>query len=312
MNSRKPVLVTCPPRAGSTWVARIISASPSVGYIREPFSRNQHPGICAARFEHWFPYITDDNECFYYQHIKNTLCFRYNVTGHLKAIRSLKDVGCFLKNYPEFLAYRLRGVRAFVKGADSVFMAEWLARTFDMDVVILIRHPAAFASSWKRLNWTHEFSHFLRQPLLMRDYLYPFEEQIKEYARKEHDHDIVNQAILLWNIIYSAVRKYQESHKDWVFLRHEDISRDPLGQFRDLFQRLDLDFSARVRRVIQESSSPSNPVEAPPGRSTQKHIKRDSKANIWNWKKRLTETEIERIREQVEDIAKAFYSETDW
>jgi hypothetical protein len=33
---------------------------------------------------------------------------------------------------------------------------------------------------------------------------------------------------------------------------------------------------------------------------------------MWNWKNRLTPTEIKTIRERVEDISKVFYSNEDW
>ena len=48
---------------------------------------------------------------------------------------------------------------------------------------------------------------------------------------------------MLWNMIYGTVRRYQEDHPDWIFLRHEDISMDPAAHFRDLFEQLDLAFT---------------------------------------------------------------------
>jgi hypothetical protein len=188
-----------------------------------------------------------------------------------------------------------------------VFSTEWLASTFDMDVIVLIRHPAAFTSSLKRLNWTHPFSHFLEQPLLMRDHLSSFEAEIREYVDKEHD--IIDQATLLWRLIYHMVIKYQNNHNDWIFIRHEDLSRDPLRGFQNLFNNLNLEFSEHVRETIKEYTNSTNPSEAP---EKGQSLKRDSKSNILNWKSRLTVSEIERIRTQVEDISSVFYSDKDW
>jgi hypothetical protein len=69
-----------------------------------------------------------------------------------------------------------------------------------MIVVVMVRHPAAVASSYKRLNWTHPFSHFLVQPLLMSKYLSPFEREISDFARLEHD--IIEQAAFLWKLVH--------------------------------------------------------------------------------------------------------------
>jgi len=286
----------------------MIAASPAIGYINEPFNINRgHRGICGARFPYWFMYVTGENQFAYYEHIKNTIEFRYNIIGALKETRSLGDARRVFREYKTFSISRFCNVTPLVKDPIAVLSAEWLANTFGMDVLVLIRHPAAFTSSLKRLNWAHPFSHFLQQPLLMRDHLRPFEVQIREYANEEHD--IIDQAILLWKIIHSVIIKYRAHHKDWIFLRHEDISRDPLGHFRNLFGRFDLDFSLRVKSVIQEYSNPSNPTEAPEGDS---FLKRDSRANVWNWKNRLTDSEIDRIREQIESISGAFYSDADW
>jgi hypothetical protein len=194
-----------------------------------------------------------------------------------------------------------------MKDPIALFSAEWLAKRFDMNVIVLIRHPAAFASSIRRLNWTHRFSHFLNQPLLMQDHLGLFEAEIREFA--EHEHDILDQAILLWRIIHHMILKYQDAHKDWFFLRHEDMSEDPLSHFEYLFKNLNLDFTEHVKTVIQDYTDSSNPTEA---RKDHVFTKRDSKSNVKSWKKKLTEEEIVRLHTGVEDISKAFYSDEDW
>ena len=41
-------------------------------------------------------------------------------------------------------------------------------------------------------------------------------------------------------------------------------------------------------------------------------MKLDSRANVDNWKKRLTEDEIDRIRKMTEDVSPLFYSDAEW
>lgn len=285
----------------------MLAESPSVGYIDEPFNLNHPLGICGARFDHWFTYISDDNESTYYKQIKATVGFSYDLIAQAKTIRSGRDARRALREYRTFATHRTAGVRPLIKDPIAVFSAEWLASTFNMDVLVLIRHPAAFAGSLKRMDWTHPFSHFLAQPALMRDHLQPFEAEIREYA--DHEHGIVDQAALLWRLIHHMILKYQNNHDHWVFLRHEDLSRDPEKGFEDLFRTFNLDMPERARRAIAEYSDASNPSEAVQRADS---LRRNSRANIWNWKRRLTPSEIERIREQVEDISKHFYSDDDW
>src|SRR5436190_552737 len=78
--------------------------------------------------------------------------------------------------------------------------------------VLLVRHPAAFAASVKRLHLRHPFGDFLAQPLMLRDWLGPFRAELEAFARAEQE--IVDQAILLWNVIHHALAAYRARHPD--------------------------------------------------------------------------------------------------
>jgi hypothetical protein len=307
MNIRKPILVTGSHRSGTTWVGKMLAASSAIGYIHEPFNLTHRPGICTAKFPYWFTYVTEENEAPYYEALKKTLAFRFDIRAELPAIQSFRHVGRMLKNYKNFSLYRYRQATPLMKDPIALFSSEWLARTFDMSVIVLIRHPAAFASSISRLNWTHNFSHFLNQPLLMRDYLAPFEAEIRAFVEKEHA--ILEQAILLWRIIHYLILHYQEKHKDWIFLRHEDISIDPLHHFEYLYKKMNLTMTDKEKQVIEDFSGEDNPTEA-----TKGHIleKRNSKSNIKSWKKKFTEKELTSLRTKVEEISHMLYSDADW
>ena len=256
----------------------------------------------------WFLYVTSDNEAPYLDALTKTLGCSYNALDEACTIRSPRDAARLIRDWGNFLYQRSRGSRPLMKDPIAFFSAEWLADRFGADVIILVRHPAAFASSLKRLGWRHDFSDMLEQPLLMRDYLGPFEEEMQAYVR--HEHDIIDQAALLWKIIYHVAARNRESHPDWVFVLHEELSRNPLDGFRDLFSAVGLTFTPAIEAVVSTSTSRDNPAEVPEG--TIHSWKRDSKANIWNWKERLTDAEVDRIHTIVNDVAVKFYSETDW
>lgn len=298
-----PILVTGSHRSGSTWVGRMIAKSPSVGYIHEPFNPAHRPGICGAYFDYWFTYVSDENSQFYYDHIKNCLNFKYQLVKELKVIKSTKDFVRLLRDSSRTFAYRAFRKRPLVKDPISVFSAEWLAESFNMDVIVLIRHPAAFAGSLKEAYWPHPFSHFLQQPLLMQQHLYNYKSEIEEFARESKD--IIDQAILLWNLMHYMILKYKKRHQNWKFVRHEELSAEPVSEFGKLFESLGLDYSFSVQKSIAEHSNPTN-------HNKHNQLKRDSKSNICSWQKRLTETEIIRIKEGTKDIAAEFYNEEDW
>lgn len=124
MVCRRPMLVTGSHRSGSTWVGRMIAASSTVGYIHEPFNLHHRLGICRAKFNYWFPYISKENESTYYKPIKDTLCFSYDLIDGIKSIGSLKDVARLARDYTHFLLCRISNVRPLIKDPIGVFSAE--------------------------------------------------------------------------------------------------------------------------------------------------------------------------------------------
>jgi hypothetical protein len=173
-------------------------------------------------------------------------------------------------------------------------------------VVITVRHPAAFASSLKRLNWPFDFQDLLNQPLLMRDHLEPYRREME--AMKPDD--VIGQAALLWKLIYRSVHATRAQHPDFIILRHEDLSHDPLPGYRALYETLDLDFTRRVEKIILNSSSSENPKES--SKNKVHGYKLDSRANIDIWKKRMSAEEIERIRKITQEISPLYYSDAEW
>jgi hypothetical protein len=311
---RKPILITGSHRSGTTWVGKILSAGPTVGYIHEPFNplhRRVSPGVCKARFKYQYTYVTEENESEFYDDILDTIEFRYNLPLQIREVlRNRRGFRTLARQYGGFLINRyIRHARPLLKDPMALFSAEWLADRFNADVVILIRHPAAFVSSIKRMNWPpHDFSQFLKQPFLMRDHLYAFEEEIREFV--DHEHDVIDRGILLWNMFYYFVDKCKRDHAGYIFVRHEDLSLRPVEGFKDLFDRLNIPFTTSIERVIVEHSNPANPSEAPAGVLHQ--LRRNSAASIRNWKNRLSESEIERVREGVQSISSRFYADEDW
>jgi len=311
MQKRKPILITGSHRSGSTWVSKIISESSSVAYIHEPFNlgNSLSIGISKAKFDYWFTYICSKNELDFYHEIKNIIKINYILLAELKRVRQLKQFKRIVKEYFKNLQYKYYKMRPLIKDPIALLSAEWLQSKFNMDTVVLIRHPAAFVNSIKRWNWSFPFEHFLEQPLLMRDYGYHFENEIKDHVKQKYD--IIEQAILLWKILHFRILQYQQryiNNPNWIFIRHEDISREPLSGFQRIFDFLNLELTGTIKNSIEKSSSYNNPTEG----KTVHSLKRNSQANIKRWKNQLTPEEIHKIRERVEEIFSFFYSDKNW
>jgi hypothetical protein len=174
--------------------------------------------------------------------------------------------------------------------------------------VIVLRHPAAFVSSLKRLDWPFDFKDLLAQPLLMRDWLEPFRKEMEEVV--QNPGDVIGQGSLLWRFICYATQKTKESHPNFHVVRHEDLSLQPIKGFEKLYSRLELPYNSRVKTGILRATSSENPQEI--SLDSIYATKLDSVANLENWKQRLTKEEIDRIRLLTEDVARIYYSDIDW
>jgi hypothetical protein len=300
----RPILVTGAHRSGTTWVGKMLARAPGVAYVHEPFNPLTDPGVSSAPFERFYTRVTAENEARYVDGLERTLAFDYALRPQLRALRTPAQAARAARDGLAFAHARRRRARPLVKDPIALLSAEWLAERFAMDVVLTVRHPAGFLGSVKRLRWTHDFGGFLEDGLPPE--LERFEPEIRDQAQRPGD--VVEQAALLWRILYAAVDGYRRRHPDWVVVRHEDLSRDPLGGFESLYARVGLAWTRRAREEVERSSSPSNPPEA-----RSKHDVRVASAeNVGRWRVRLTPPELELVRERTRDVWPLFYSPEDW
>ncbi len=313
MSKSRPILVSGSHRSGSTWVGNMIALSPEVQYVPESFKPNgllRHHRLLS----NWFQQFEMGESGRFAERLDRVFRGKFSIFEALSLFNpegrfDLLNSPARLKFYRDCKWNYLTGrwnLRPLLKDPIALFSAEWLSQDFDSQNIILIRHPAAFVSSLLRLNWRFDFQNFLNQPRVMEKIIAPFEEKIRNFSG-----DFLEEACLLWSCLHFVIQKYREIYPNWIFIRHEDISRNPLAEFERLFQKLDVDFSVEIRREVMKFSASENPKEVQ--KSGQIHqLKRDSRANIKNWKRRLTIEQIERIRKLTSEVSDVFYGEDDW
>ena len=231
---RKPILVTGAPRSGTTWVGKMLALSNQLHYIHEPFNPDfpLDPCISQIKFSRHMTYISeelDDYRDNYYKPFKRLMEGKCSPLDGLGSCQSFKDILSHHRRQKQFLKFYELGKPPLIKDPIAIMSAGWLARTFDIHVVAMIRHPAAVVASMKRLNWTFEPRNWaLSQPLLLRDFLFPFESELKEIVASNAG--IIDRLAMLWKIVYYVVRKYQDLYPHWLYLRHEDIANNPMQE----------------------------------------------------------------------------------
>ena len=301
-STAQPILVTGAHRSGTTWAGKMLTG-PQVAYISEPLNVLHRPGVLRAKVKHWYQYICDENEAEFLAPFEELLDYRYHTWGEIKSIRSIKDFLRMGRDFKIFYDALEHGQRALLKDPFAVFSIPWFVNRFDFKVVVTVRHPAAFASSLKRLGWNFDFKDLLDQPLLMRDHLEPYRDRMQAIKAD----DVIGQASLLWTMIYRAVHSQGQLNRRLIIVRHEDLSRDPVSGFRDLYTALGLDFTHHAEEKILTSSNSENPTEL--SRNKTHSVKLDSRASVDNWKKHLTAEEIQRIQDITGETLRLYYPE---
>jgi hypothetical protein len=306
VNNQKPILVTGAHRSGTTWVGRMLAAGGDVAYVSEPLNVLHRPGIFRAPVVRWYTHINSGNQSEYLPAFHELLDLRYHISREILSIRSWKDFLRMGRDFHTFYIGSLRGQRVLLKDPFAVFSTPWFAQKLNCHVIITVRHPAAFASSLKRLNWSFNFHDLLDQPALMYDHL---EEDRAEMESMRAD-DLIGQAALLWRMVYRTVHSTRKLHPDFKVVRHEDLSLDPVAGYAALYDSAGLNFNDKARDIILNSSNSENPMEL--SKKKTHSVKLDSRASMNNWKKRLSVDEIDRIRRMTEGVSELYYSDEEW
>ncbi|QOV90810.1 sulfotransferase family protein [Humisphaera borealis] len=304
------ILVTGSHRSGTTWVGRMLAAAPGVDYIHEPYKPGWVLPYTFTRSDIWFPYVAAHNASEWEKPTRKTLTFGYSWSFTYGEDPSLKQAWKATNHWLRWTRRRFTGHRPLMKDPIALFATPWLADRFAMDIVVMIRHPAAFCSSIKLKNWVFDWTQWSGQKELMAGPLAPFADDI---ARKQRGNDdIIDQAILQWRVFHHVIDAYRQNRPDWLYVRHEDLSLDPVGGYRRMYDHCKLTWTPSAEKTIRESSDEGNLKDAAVAGKSTHFVQLASAANVKNWQKRLSADDISRIRRGTEDVSHKFYTDADW
>jgi hypothetical protein len=300
--NQTPILVTGSHRSGTTWVGKMISLSPKVHYIFEPFNITVCNRTSKYPFKYWQTYVDGlDHPEELLEAIGETLTYSYrepipkDCAWHF-AIR------LWLRRWLENCLNRKKRLQPLMKDPIALFSAEVLAEVFAMKVVCMIRHPLSFCSSIKKWEWDFPFDHFLKQPLAIAKFFPEEESRIEQFYSQKQPY--VKQAVLLWILFHKVIKSYKANHVDWLFLRHEDIISDPIKYFQKTYDFLDLPLNWKIKEQILLS------LQAPLQETNDPCFKeRNPNQMLTSWKNRLTQQEIDYILKETGDLRLYFYPE---
>ncbi len=301
MNKKNLILVTGLLRSGTTWTGKTIAAAKGIKYLNEPFNLDRQRKNCP--FKYYYQFIDSNDKISdqtaiidYINHISQSPTFYVSDQMRLMfRYKAFKNILPLLWGKKNFFG------RPLMKDPIAILSAEWIYKTFGADVVIVLRHPAAFIGSLKTAGWAIPFPHLLEQKRMLNMYFNEFIPKLESYSKNHYD--VIDQGILIWNIVYSRIKYYSDIYKnEWYFIKHEALSKNSIVEYTKLFNFLGIEFSDKIKSIIAKSSDGSS----------INHLSRNSVQNLETWKTRLTQEEISRIKSGTSNLYSYFYDEKDW
>lgn len=298
--NRKHILVTGTHRSGTTWVGRTLSRPHNVELVYEPFNLETTRYNFEYKFDHWFEHVPTSKK---YKEIEKVFD-QYIPNNFLQyPAKICRETGYSLKTpliFAKYLILSSNRPRFLLKDPIALLSAGWLYERYDLKVICMIRNPLAFAGSLKKQGWDFDFKNFLEQEEILNSLLLPYKEEIKKVHEES---DFIDRVSLLWNVLNFVILDYQKRYPEWFFVKHGKLARKPVKNFRRMYKYVDMEFTEEVEDYIRAYTSRKNPTEA----KSNKYQPRDAEQTVEAWRKRLTEEEIERVKEATSEIYHELY-----
>jgi len=169
----------------------------------------------------------------------------------------------------------LRNKRLLVKSVHAPLALEWLAEEFDMDVLVLLRHPGNVLSSWLALNLNEQFIR-LEENAAVRSRL------LNSWGVTAPGPDHLERMLFSIGVLSTALEQAASRNPRWLIRTHEQLCSDPGREFKKLYADLGLTWSEAVEAFLVGNDRPGE------GFFTQ----RVAAELPDNWKRRLTSQQI--------------------
>lgn len=279
---KNPILIVGLPRSGTTWLASVLNTAKGVKYFYEPFNKDH---VAEAK-DHWLKYLRDDDEDPEFSRLWQDI-----FSGRLNDAwvrRKMAQPYNRLKGKLSFLPGRV-----LVKDVYSTMSLSWISKRFSPRVVIITRHPCALACSWANtFEKTREsgrieaLERLINQQKLMDDFLSPFADCLR--GQEDFFHNLG----LFYGANHFVLEKQRVANPDWIFIRHEDLCKNPLREYQNLFENLNLEWTSATDSLISRSTSINSGKAYSPFRESAKEPEK--------WKNQLHKADVEKVLKAVQ------------
>lgn len=303
------ILVTGCPRSGTTFLGKVLALPPEVGYVSEPFNKDFGLDGLDKQFVHMYRGMPDEE---YYRNLLERLLGRRARFKRLPVDRNLsmrQNVGRLLfksgTNLTYHKAWLTGSTRFLLKDPMACLAAQYMQREFDVDVIVIVRHPIPNLASMRRVGVDHTLVDLVEQPYLYNNFLKPFLGGVDVRRLPE-----LERRCLVWSCLNYMLYEFTKANPRINVVRHNEVCSRPEDNFRQLYDQLGLDYTPEIDTKVQELTSPKNPVNVETG--AMHVLGRDSRGMSTGRYKTFSPEEEKVIHSLTDDVTKLFFPVTGW
>lgn len=262
------------PRSGSSWIGRTLGRSPGVAYVHEPDNEKRDPFALRAKAGLGrFPALRPGDEAAEYHRLWAGAFAGGVVTGDARHRAALSHFSGLTKEELEAAASgeargpRVRlaaaaalprerdpeATRVIVKSVHAPLALPWIRSRFDVDVVVVQRHPLNVLASMLDLDMPDRDRRLDRSLRVMHDYAAPWDVPPPAAGAPALEREA-------WQVGLLQSALAAETGVT-LTIAHETLCIDPEAAFRSCFERLSLAWSDDVADNLRESDRPGRGYE---------------------------------------------------
>ncbi|MGH9017657.1 MAG: hypothetical protein ACRDY1_07915, partial [Acidimicrobiales bacterium] len=171
------------------------------------------------------------------------------------------------------------GTRPVVKSVHAPLAAEWVVGPADVDVVVVLRHPANVLASWLSLDLPDGDRHLDDDGAVRRLYT-------ERWGVAPPGPDRLERAVWHVGLFTAALEEAASHHPEWTVCVHEDLCVDPPSRFAALFDAVGLRWTPSSEAALAAGDRPGD------GFSLQRRAADAAGA----WRGRLGRPELDALR----------------
>jgi len=311
----RPLVVVGLPRSGTTWTTRVLGAGPDFHNLGEPDNEDFYPSaIHAKRRLGRYPVLDPGDSAPPYRALwdwilhgapESARTTRARLIlgpgsrdrifdGRLDAVGRL--AGLLARNPDPHSSDILFGRRVIAKSIHAQLALDWLASEFDIDVLVLVRHPASVLASWLEVNLKDARNETLETRADVRArFLTP-------WGVPDPGPDPIERMSWKIGLLSSALEDSIARHPDWVVRSHEAMCADPDVEFRRLFAELRIDWNPHAEEYLRDHDTPGVGFD----------VRRVAAEMPDSWQRRLDDDQLATLRKVFQWFPVTRWSDVDF